>query len=111
MKALRFLWLVGFLTFAGCGTIMTIVGDAQTGCRLNLLYSGTRFSFTNVHGGIVDVPFSLVADTVTLPYTIPRTIWNYYHRPTSDWDEDKCLREYQHRPRTKSVVPKQADTP
>jgi hypothetical protein len=90
---------------------MTIVGDAQTGCRLNLLYSGTRFSFTNVHGGIVDVPFSLVADTVTLPYTIPRTIWNYYHRPTSDWDEDKCLREYQHRPRTKSVVPKQADTP
>ncbi|MBE9557257.1 MAG: YceK/YidQ family lipoprotein, partial [Proteobacteria bacterium] len=29
------------------------------------------------HGGFIDLPFSFVFDTILLPYTIPRTIWNY----------------------------------
>jgi len=42
----------------------------------NQIYAGTRASAQG-HGTQIDVPFSLIVDTVILPYTIPRTIYNY----------------------------------
>ena len=87
--------LIVLLLFTSCGTIATLQADADSDCRLNLLYSGTRASATAAHGSLwLDIPFSVVADTLVLPYTIPRTVWNYYHRPTPEWNEEVCLRKY-----------------
>jgi len=86
---------------------MTLYEDAKSDCHENLLFSGTRAVAMNVHM-ILDTPFSLVADTIALPYTIPRTIWNYYHRPTSDWDAEACLSDYGHGAKP---IPKHPDTP
>ena len=111
---IRTVGLLGVLWFfTGCGTIFTLADDAKSDCHENLLYSGTRESATNIHF-LFDTPFSLVADTIVLPYTIPRTIWNYFHRPTSDWNVEECLREYRHLPPKRNgakPVPKQPDTP
>jgi len=46
------------------------------------IYAGTRAAAYGSHGTQIDVPFSLVTDTVVLPYTIPRTIYNYTHIDT-----------------------------
>jgi len=44
---------------------------------------------------VLDVPFSAVADTLVLPYTIPRTLYIYAHpesRPCyEDWWNDVWL--------------------
>ena len=33
--------------------------------------------------GYPDVPFSFIADTIVLPYTIPRTLYNRKHPPAT----------------------------
>ena len=83
----RFLAIVAFVTLSctGCGTIMTrYVSPNWTPPepRLSRIYSGTVFDFrcffhpemhdTEGIGGfcLVDVPFSIIADTVILPLTI-----------------------------------------
>ncbi|HBS06848.1 MAG TPA: hypothetical protein DEA96_17895 [Leptospiraceae bacterium] len=75
--------LVSFLSC--CFTIVTVSDEVET----NKIYSGTRAniviigsSYDHPHGpgpmfrylGVLDFPFSLVADTVILPYTIAYTI-------------------------------------
>lgn len=48
----------------------------------NQIYAGTRASLYG-HATQLDVPFSLVLDTVVLPYTIPRTTYNMNHKEES----------------------------
>ena len=72
------LLLAGALTLAlsGCATGYTVFEEDHK----NLVYSGTRQDLEGwifIHGGILDLPFSFIADTILLPYTIARTIWNY----------------------------------
>ena len=72
-----------------CFTMITVGDEIET----NKIYSGTRAnvviigsSYDHPHGpgpmfrylGILDFPFSLVADTLVLPYTIPYTIFADY---------------------------------
>lgn len=61
------------VTTAGCATIVTLQEDGR-----NKIYSGTlrHFDLACAHATCLDFPFSLVADTVILPYTIPLTIYN-----------------------------------
>jgi uncharacterized protein YceK len=64
------------LALSGCATSVTVFGEDLD----NLVYSGTRRDLDGwafAHGGFLNLPFSFVFDTVLLPYTIPRTIWNY----------------------------------
>src|SRR4051794_30668349 len=59
--------LLVLLAINGCGTVATLSDHRSS---TSLIYSGTRFSWTHpCTGG--DVPFSAVADTLALPYTIP----------------------------------------
>jgi len=73
-----FLLAVGPLT-CGCGTISTLGNDRTWP---NQVYGGTRAS-AGGHATQLDVPFSLVGDTLVLPYTIPRTIHNQKHPPST----------------------------
>lgn len=64
------------LALSGCATTIAVFEEDPD----NLVYSGTRRDLDGwalAHGGFLDLPFSFVFDTVLLPYTIPRTIWNY----------------------------------
>ena len=61
---------------SGCGTLVTLTDNKEWP---NQIYAGTRAS-ANGHATQIDVPFSLIADTVVLPYTIPRTIYNLSQR-------------------------------
>jgi uncharacterized protein YceK len=64
------------LALSGCATGVTVFEEDPD----NLVYSGARRDLDGwafAHGGFIDMPFSFVADTVLLPYTIPRTIWNH----------------------------------
>ena len=72
----RMLAAVALLALSGCGTLATTFEDEPK----NKIYIGTRQDFTLwtfIHGGIFDWPFSLVLDTILLPYTIPVTIAAY----------------------------------
>ncbi len=62
----------------GCGTLFTLTHNKQWP---NQIYAGTRAAAAG-HSTQIDIPFSLVADTMVLPYTIPRTIYNYTHVDT-----------------------------
>jgi uncharacterized protein YceK len=64
-------FLLGIIS--GCGTLVNIAEEEPK----NKIYVGTRASLGNIHGGVIDVPFSFVLDTVLLPYTIPVSIYNY----------------------------------
>jgi uncharacterized protein YceK len=59
----------------GCATIMTI-GETET---KNKVFSGTvrHIELKCAHAICLDMPFSLVADTVLLPVTIPWTAYNF----------------------------------
>lgn len=64
------------LALSGCGTLANTFEEEPK----NKIYVGVRQDFTGwtfAHGGFVDWPFSLVLDTILLPYTIPKTIANY----------------------------------
>lgn len=59
----------------GCAT-QTVLDEEDT---KNKIYCGTirHFDTTGWYDTIYDLPFSFVADTLLLPYTIPKTIINY----------------------------------
>ena len=74
---------------AGCGTLANTFEDEPK----NKIYIGVRSDFGEWafgHGGIIDWPFSLVLDTIFLPYTIPRTIANY---AAEDEEEEEDSRQ------------------
>jgi uncharacterized protein YceK len=85
---ISFLPLALFLALAlsGCAT-MAGTFEAEPP---NKIYIGVRQDLTEwtlIHGGFLDLPFSFIADTILLPYTIPKTIANYAaddHEPVSD---------------------------
>jgi uncharacterized protein YceK len=72
----------------GCGTIGTLTEHEPR----NKVYSGVAADFSSSwtfgHVGILDWPFSLAADTLMLPYTIPKTIINYCQKD-SEWEPKK----------------------
>jgi uncharacterized protein YceK len=65
------------LALSGCATIGTL-GEPET---RNKVYSGTirDIQLDCAHGTCLDLPFSLAADTVVLPVTIPWSIYNVSH--------------------------------
>ena len=67
-------WAVVIMSMTGCATTVALQEDGK-----NQIYSGTikHFELGCAHAVCLDFPFSLIADTVILPYTIPRTIYNY----------------------------------
>jgi uncharacterized protein YceK len=78
---------------AGCGTIATLQEDVDFNCGQNLIYSGTIRTVKNPHTW-PDPVFSFVLDTIVLPYTIPKSIWNYFHPRLKDGkpqDPSECL--------------------
>jgi len=73
---------------SGCGTVATIKHPSYVGG--GIVYSGSRWDSQSVIEGsqrrdvfllslALDLPFSFVADTVALPYTIP---YSLSHRST-----------------------------
>jgi uncharacterized protein YceK len=68
--------MLTILLVTGCATIGTV---GQHNDHPTQVYSGTsaelssRWAFMHM---FLDVPFSVVADTIVLPYTIPATIMN-----------------------------------
>ena len=67
---------LALLLLAGCGTLANTFEEEPK----NKIYVGVRQDFTGwtfAHGGFLDWPYSLVLDTILLPYTIPKTIANY----------------------------------
>lgn len=59
---------------AGCGTLANTFEPEPE----NKIYVGVRADLGAVgHGGLLDLPFSFVLDTLLLPYTIPKTIANH----------------------------------
>ena len=92
MGAISLVLLVSMIS--GCGTVITLKEDATFDCRGILIYSGTVRSIENMAHTLLDIPFSLMLDTLVLPYTIPRSIWNYYHPILKDGkaqDVSECL--------------------
>lgn len=63
------------MVLMGCTTAITL-SEPET---KNKVYSGTvrQVDLGCAHGTCLDFPFSLVADTVLLPVTIPWTIVNF----------------------------------
>ncbi|HEY3278430.1 MAG TPA: YceK/YidQ family lipoprotein [Syntrophorhabdaceae bacterium] len=60
-------------TAPGCATLVSLTEENQK----NKVFSGTRMHLADLecaHAACVDLPFSLVADLVLLPYTIPKTL-------------------------------------
>lgn len=90
---MRFVSFIAFCAFAmpagGCGTMSVIGRDRMWP---NQVYAGTRAG-AGGHGTQWDVPFSLVADTVVLPYTIPRTIHNQKRPPSNQSAETPRKRD------------------
>ena len=76
MKYLKSLLFPLVCFCSGCGTLVTLTDNKEWP---NQIYAGTRAA-ANGHATQIDVPFSLIADTVVLPYTIPRTIYNLSQR-------------------------------
>ena len=70
----RYLMFVVVALLSGCATSGTL---AEPSTR-NKVYSGTirHFELKCAHAVCLDFPFSLVADTVLLPITIPWSIYN-----------------------------------
>lgn len=60
---------------SGCATSQTL-SEQDT---KNKIYSGTirNWELKCAHATCLDFPFSIVADTLVLPYTIPKTVINY----------------------------------
>lgn len=77
------------LAFSHCSTIVTIAYvdevNVYSGTRQNLELVNGGLSPGHPHqpipqsclftGGLIDLPFSLILDTVALPYTIPASIF------------------------------------
>jgi uncharacterized protein YceK len=71
--------LILSVLLCSCATTMRLK-DEPEGTGNIIIFAGTRMNFSSgwafAHLGIVDWPFSLIADAVTLPYTIPKPIYN-----------------------------------
>lgn len=67
-------WLLVLVLLSGCTTIGTLSEDETR----NKVYSGTirQVELGCAHAVCLDFPFSLVADTLLLPITIPWTLVN-----------------------------------
>ncbi len=67
------------MTLSSCATIGSLTTEPEDTGNV-VIFSGTRTdlgsAWTFMHMGIIDWPFSLVADVVVLPYTIPKSIYN-----------------------------------
>ena len=65
---------IALLALAGCATIGTLT-EPET---KNKIFSGTirHIELKCAHAVCLDMPFSLVADAVLLPVTIPWTAYN-----------------------------------
>lgn len=74
----------------GCGTAHAVASNSPFP---NQIYGGVRCELNEPNVlTFYDIPFSAVADTLVLPYTIPRTLYNCAHpecRPRYDdwWDD------------------------
>ena|SRR5690242_5376618 len=64
----------------GCGTIYSIGNNEPFP---NIVYGGVHY----VGHNILDLPLCVAADTVALPYTIPRSIYNSHHPEDRPKDE------------------------
>jgi uncharacterized protein YceK len=60
------------VALCGCGTMENLKGGDRA------IYGGVRQDFQNVSSGktgaLLDVPFSVVGDTVTLPVTVGKAL-------------------------------------
>lgn len=69
--------IAGIAILGGCVTINTI--SEEKPC--NKVYSGVIGNVSDswwlMHSLFLDIPFSFVADTLVLPYSIPKTVINY----------------------------------
>jgi len=75
-QMIRFFLILSFVCLlSGCGTFGTVFIEDNKECK-SLIYSGTRFmAGGNAHSlFFIDIPFSFVADTILLPYTISATL-------------------------------------
>jgi len=79
MAVRSFLFVVAALFLSGCGTVYSL----NERYPRNKVYSGVVASW-NGHATFPDIPLSFVADTVLLPYTIPRTVLNFSD-PDDKW--------------------------
>lgn len=71
----RLTLLASLLTCTGCGTMIAFdrIPAAYPGCRPGLVYAGTMTDISygpNVIVSVLDIPLSLIADTLLLPYTV-----------------------------------------
>jgi uncharacterized protein YceK len=75
-------------SLAGCTTLSTLGEEEHN----NKIYSGTirQVELGCGHGVCIDFPFSLVADTVLLPVTIP---WSIYNTSTDSAKKSKDSEE------------------
>ena len=76
------LLILSLLVLSGCATSVTL-SEPQT---KNKIYSGTirHFELKCAHGTCLDFPFSLIADTILLPYTIPKTAVSFITNENND---------------------------
>ena len=65
---------------ASCGTLCTAVEDGR-GCAKLAPYSGTKASAQG-HATQLDVPFSFLADTLLLPITLLKALFNGSNKET-----------------------------
>lgn len=78
--------LIALASLTGCGTIRTLVDDSGETGFARSVYGGARLDAALIHHAhmsdagmvvmlsIVDMPFSALADTVALPYTVTRAL-------------------------------------
>ncbi len=87
-QAVTTIVMIACACLTGCGTIHTLTENKYNAPQNQYwVYGGVRMDWDFVAGppspflprwvrvfGIADVPFSAVADTVCLPYTIPKAV-------------------------------------
>ena len=71
----RLVGLVFLSLLSSCATVMSL-GESET---RNKVYSGTvrHVELKCAHAVCLDFPFSLIADTLLLPITVPWTLINF----------------------------------
>ena len=66
---------LSLLATTGCGTMVSLRTNQP---YPNVIYGGTYLALHG-HGTFLDAPFSALADTIVLPYTVPKAIHNCNH--------------------------------
>jgi uncharacterized protein YceK len=73
------------LLTGGCGTVANTFGcNGEEGARR--VYGGVRLDLAGPCGNLLDVPLSAVGDTVTLPVTVPCSLYRLTHRSAGTAD-------------------------